>query len=63
MGLCLSSKQHPVKRNQLNMSVGPYIEDMLRPLKGELGFAQVTIKEKQNAIFVQYSNFMRMRNN
>ena len=33
------------------------------PLIGASGFAQFTIKEKQNTIFVQNSNFMPMRSN
>ena len=63
-GLCLSSKQHPVKRNPLRMRVYSCIlKTCFGSLIGALGFAQFTITEKQNTIFVQKSNFIRMRSN
>ena len=44
----------------LNISVGPIsciLKTCFGPLKGASGFAQFTIKEKQNTSFVQNSNY------
>ena len=50
----------PPAHAHLNRSVGPYImymETCFGPLIGALDFAQFTIKEKQNTIFVQNLKF------
>ena len=41
----------------------PILKKCFGPLIEASGFVQYTIKQKQNTIFVQYSNFMRMRSN
>ena len=41
----------------------PILKTYFGPLIGASGFAQFIIKEKQNTIIVQNSNFMRMPSN
>ena len=41
----------------------PILKTYFGTLIGASGFVQFSIKEKQNTIFVQNSNFMRMRSN
>ena len=47
----------------MRISVGPYIEDMLWSFDWGIGFCAVYNKREKDAIFVQNSNFMRMRSN